>query len=643
MTRCHDEGAAVPTGVRRGATLSARPARVALIGSPNAGKSTLFNALTGGRAKTANYPGVTVTRREGRARLNDGDLVVIDLPGTYSLNPTSPDEQVVADYLRAGADQTEEAADALVLVADATTLQRSLLLVAEALQLGRPTLLVVTMIDELEARAGHLDLDALGHALGVPVIGVVAHRRIGLDELRRRLADIDRWECPVMAPPVDDTERAAWITSILLAARADQAQPDARTRRLDAVLLHPVAGTVIFAAVMVVFFQLIFTVAAPAQDAIGALFGWLSDGARSLLPGFVGDMVADGALAGVGTVVEFLPQIVLLFLVVSFLENVGYLARAAFVIDRVMGRFGLEGRCFVSMLSSFACAVPGIMSTRSIPSSRDRLATIMGAPLMTCAARLPVFTLLIGVFVPDRSVLGPLRLPGLVLLGLYLLGALSGLLAAGLLKITLLRDAGMFFYMELPPYRWPTTRTVGLQVWDAARSFLRKAGTVILASSLALWVLLHVPTVDAPSGMDGPAAAQYEMQRSAAGRVGTALEPVFAPLGFDWRVNVAIVGSLSAREVFVSTLAQTTVGSEDAELSQSMRELSTPEGDKLFNAATVAALLVFFVFALQCMSTIAVMRRETNSWRWPALAFCSMFAMAYGGGWIAYRITMALT
>lgn len=633
MSDCHDPGAREAAHV---ATLDGPDLRVALIGSPNAGKTTLFNALTGGRAKTANYPGVTVTQRRGRTTIDSRSVEVIDLPGTYSLAPVSPDEQVVVDALEGRADPTQ-IPDAIVLVADATSIERSLLLVAEALVLGHPTCLVLTMIDELTARGGSVDVDRLSASLGVPVVAVVGHRRIGVDRVRDLLTDVDAWPGPVVAVSRNDAERAAWIRSIVADAVQLPAERHRATDRIDRIVLHPVWGSLLFIAVMVVFFQVVFSLAAPAQEAIGTAFEHLAGWVKDAIPGRIGELFGDGAIAGVGTVVQFLPQIMLLFAMISFLENVGYMSRAAFVVDRLMARFGLEGRCFVSMLSSFACAVPGIMSTRSIPSSRDRIATILAAPLMTCSARLPVFTLLIGAFVPDRSVLGPIRLQGLVLLGLYLLGSLGGLAFAAILKATALRDATTPFYMELPPYRWPTGRLVVMQIRDSAGFFLRKAGTTILATSMVLWVLLHVPFADPPNGVEGSAADAYRMEHSLAGDAGRAIEPFFSPLGFDWRIDVAVIGSFSARETFVSTLAQTAATDED-HASDAVVSMARPDGSDLFDAGTVAAVLVFFVFALQCMSTIAVIARETNSWRWPAVAFTSMSVAAYVFAFIAHEI-----
>ena len=618
------------------ATTTADVLQVAVVGSPNAGKTSLFNSLTGMRAKTANYPGVTVSRREATITIDGRELVVADLPGTYGLEPVSPDEAVVADALN-GRIEGVDSPDALVIVADSTSLERSLFLVAEFLDLDLPTCVVLTMIDEVAARHGSIDIERLSAALGVPVVGVVGHRGIGVDAVRRLIADPARWERPVMAPPTDLRERAAWVDSIV-AAVVSPLEVDRRTLKIDAVLLHPVAGVAIFAAVMLAFFQSIFTFATPVVDLLDRGLTSVGDTVRSGVGGTVGDFLADGVIGGVGSVLVFLPQITLLFLIIGLLERVGYLARAALLADRVMGRFGLEGRSFVSMLSSFACAVPGIMSTRTIPDERHRLATMMAAPLMTCSARLPVFTLLIGTFVPDRAILGPIRSQGLTLFGLYLLGSVSGLVYAAVLSRTTLAGPSAPFIMELPAYRRPSLRAVLLHVWEGAWSFIRKAGTIILLSTAVLWVLLNVPSSTPPPGLDEAQAASYELEHSVGGNIGKAMEPVFAPLGFEWRTNVALLGSLAAREVFVSTLSITTGSQTEAALPDRLASIERSDGSKIFTAPTVGALLVFFVYALQCLSTVAVLRRESNSWRWPIIALTSMFALAYLAALVAHTV-----
>ncbi len=635
---CHDPS---HDSTGTGATLD-RPS-VALIGSPNAGKTTLFNSLTGLRSKTGNYPGVTVARRVGIAKIDGHEILIEDLPGTYSLTPVSPDEQVVTDLLE-GTLEGVPIPDSLMVVADATTIERSLLLIGQALSLRIPTCLVVTMIDELEARNGHLDLRRLEAALGIPVVGVVGTKGIGMVAVRDLLVHPRAWPIPALAPPSEPAQRAAWISSILESVLHTNPIQHRWTERLDRVLLHPLWGTIAFFVVMVIFFQVIFTWAVPLQDLIGsgfdALGQWVHDNvSNELLAGLIGE----GLIGGVGTVIQFLPQIMLLFLMISLLENIGYMSRAAFVMDRSMGKIGLEGRCFVSMLSSYACAVPGIMSTRSIPSSKNRLATIMVSPLMTCSARLPVYTLLIAAFIPNSVVVGPIKLQGLVLFSLYLLGTVSALLIAALLKRTRLRDDPLPFYMEMPPYRVPGIRLVLVQVWDAARYFLRKAGTIITGTAIVLWVLLNIPVVTPPLGLSEPEQASYQMENSIAGNVGKAIEPVFKPLGFNWQIDVALISSLAAREVFVSTLGQISAATSDDDLTTTLQTETYPgTNDKVYTPGTVAAILVFFVFALQCMSTIAVMRRETNSWRWPAFAFGYMFALAWIGGFIAYTLTTAI-
>ncbi len=619
--------------------------RLGLIGSPNSGKTTLFNALTGLRAKVGNYPGVTVEWREGDMRVGGRRLRVIDLPGAYSLDPVSPDEAVVKQVIE-GALAGIPAPDGLVVSVDACTLGRSLTLVAQVLHTGHPTCLVVTMMDELRARGGDLDLVRLSDALGIPVVGVIGHRGIGLDELRRLLPDPARWSRPPLLPPEAPGERRAWTLSLLSRCQRRAPGRSRHSEAIDRVVLHPVAGTLLFAAVMVLFFQLIFAWATPAMDALDTGIGALAEATRTALPpGILADFLCDGVIAGVGAVVVFLPQIVLLFALLSLLEDLGYMARAAFVVDRVMGRIGLEGRAFVALLSSYACAIPGIMATRSIPSPRQRLVTILVAPLMTCSARLPVYALLIAAFVPATKVWGPLGLQGLVLLGLYLAGAVAALLVAALLHRSLPGEAKQPFYLELPPYRLPPLKLVASQVWTAASAFLKRAGGIILLTSIVLWALLHFPRVTPPAELAPEQAAAYQLEHSAAGAIGHAIEPLIEPLGFDWKIGVGLVASLAAREVIVATLGQMYAAQEgDVSLRAAIqRDVHPDTGAPVFTPATVASLLVFFVFALQCMSTLATMRRETNSWRWPAFAFSYLLLLAYGASFLTYRIVHALS
>jgi ferrous iron transport protein B len=470
---------------------------------------------------------------------------------------------------------------------------------------------------------------------------------VGLEQLRALIGRPESWSRPAILPPRDALARAGWVDSVLASVLHRRPGQSRATAAVDRVVLHPLWGTLLFAAVMVLFFQLIFAWAQPAMDAIDGGVARAADAVHAALPaGVLTDLLADGVIAGVGSVIVFLPQILLLFGLLYLLEDVGYMARAAFVVDRAMGRIGLEGRAFVSLLSSYACAVPGIMATRTIPSPRNRLVTILVAPLMTCSARLPVYALLIGTFVPAVTVWGPLGLQGLVLLGLYLAGSLAAFAVAALLKRTLLRGEDLPFYLELPPYRVPPLRLWLSQVWGSARAFLRRAGTIILLVSIGLWFLLSFPRSEAPPGATPEAAARHALEHSAAGTLGHAVEPLIAPLGFDWKIGVGLVASLAAREVIVATLAQVYAVSESDEggLREAVRRDRDPRtGALVFTPPTVAALLVFFVFALQCMSTLAVMRRETNSWRWPLFAFGYLLALAYAASFVTHRLVLALT
>lgn len=638
MSTCH-------TGP--GTTSTTEPT-VALVGAPNSGKSTVFNHLTGLRVRTANYPGVTVTHTVGQLGADDGTIQVVDLPGTYGLEPASPDEQVVRDHLD-GALPGATRPDALLLVVDATTLRRSIGLVAAVLALGRPTALVLTMMDELAAREGSVDTAALSQALGVPVHPVVGHRGRGIPELRRELLDWRAWPTAPVPPPTEPAEAAAWGDSVLASAAYRPAQPSRHTRGIDDVLLHPVWGLVVFAAVMTVFFQMIFTVAAPAQGWVESFFGWLGELAgQAITQPLLSDFVQTALIGGVGGVLVFLPQIILLFVLLSLMEGVGYLSRAAVLMDRVMAVSGLDGRAFVAMLSSVACAIPGIMSTRTMPSSRDRLATMLAAPLMPCSARLPVYLLLVGMLVPAGTSWGPFGAQGLAMLALYLLGGLAAMAVASLLRSTLLRSGGLHFYLELPPFRVPTPATVLAQVWEPVKIFLRKVGTIILTVTIVLWALMTFPArTSETAGMDDVEASAYVLDHSYAASLGRAVEPVFEPLGFDWRINVGLVGSLAAREVFVSTLGQVVAADDPEDPSATLADLTWTEGPKagelVFTPATIVALLVFFAFALQCMSTLAVLRRESNSWRWPAIAFVGMGVLAWVSAYLARMITLALT
>jgi ferrous iron transport protein B len=635
MTACHDVASTpvAAAGIRR----------VALVGSPNAGKTSVFNQLTGLRAKTGNYPGVTVGRSVGTTKVDGTTIAVEDLPGTYSLDPISPDEQVVTDLVT-GAMPDIDPPDALVLVADATTLRRSILLVAQVLRLDLPCLLALTMGDELTSRGGGIDVEALSTALGIPVLPVVAHRGSGIENLRGQLASFERWRRPPVLPPRDYGAIDAWGQSVLEAADYVAPQPDRRTSRIDAVLLHPLWGTLTFFAVMFCFFQALFTIAAPLRDGISRGLAWLGGQvAHDIGNSVVRGLLSQGILGGVGTVLQFIPQIVLLFLLIALLENIGYMSRAAFLMDRVMASTGLEGRAFVAMLSSFGCAIPGIMATRTLPSSRDRITTIVTAPLMTCSARLPVYTLLVGLLVTPQTHWWGLSAQGVTMFLLYLGGGTSSLLAALVVKSTILRGDLLPFTMELPPYRFPSARVVLSAMWSAAKMFLRKAGTIILGTSLVLWALLNLPAREAETtGLSPTDATAYVMNHSYAADIGKAVEPMFAPLGFDWRTDIALVGSLSAREVFVSTLGQVSAATNPEDPQRALAAMTDDHGRRVFTAPTVIALLTYFMFALQCMSTIAVMRRETNSWRWPAFAFGYMFVLAWAMAFVARSIAIGV-
>ncbi len=628
--------------------------RLALVGSPNAGKTTLFNALTGLRAKTGNYPGVTVSRYEGACEIDGRSVVIEDLPGSYSLDPISPDEQVLAEVLDE-LHTDSQTPQGLLVTLDATTLPRSLRMLAQVVRTGLPVCVVLTFTDELTRRQGALDESALGRALGVPVVSVTSGQRRDLIALKELMVRPESWARPAVPPPAAAAEVSSWITSVLTSAGYRLPETDARTRRVDAVLLHPLWGTLVFFAVMVAFFQVIFTVAAPFQSAIEEFFAWLGRLAGTHISnGLVRSFVADALLGGVGGVLVFLPQIVLLFLMISLLEGTGYMARAAFLMDRVMSKAGLEGRAFVALLSSVACAVPGIMATRTLPSARDRIATMMGAPLMTCSARLPVYILLIGLVVDPDAGWGPFSAQGAVMFGLYIGGALSAMAAAWVFS-RLGRSKGPLlpFYMEIPPYRIPSARSVALSVVDAAKTFLRKVGKIILVTTIALWVLLNLPAQSVAdlqkAGVDpsdDSAVSAYVIDHSYAADVGHAVEPVFEPLGFDWRINVGVIASLSAREVFVATLGQVAAAENPDNPQTALKSMTVADGPRqgepLFTPGVVAALLAFFLFALQCMSTIGAMRRESGSWRWPAIAFGYMFVLAWTMAWISRQVVEAL-
>ena len=708
--------------------------RIAILGNPNAGKSTLFNALTGLRQKVANYPGVTVEKRTGFCDLQHGQRAeVIDLPGSYSLQPASPDEMVVRDVLL-GLQADTPPPDLIVFVVDATNLDRHLYLALQVIELGRPIILALNMMDAADEQGLRIDATVLERQLGVPVIGISAAKGTGLDGLRdlmnrdiepstRHFREwpshlqrvIERLEQRVpRLPSVPDRARRDVAVAMLLdqgeddalakhvsvetladahllARRLDEFSPgwrsgdvagryeaitalvaesvnaptgdrkDARREAIDRVLTHRIFGPVIFVVLMGAVFQSVFAWAQPLMDlidlgmrAVGNVIG------HAMPEGPLRSLVVDGIIAGVGTTLTFVPQIAILFLFLSVLEDSGYMARAAFIMDRVMSRVGLSGRSFIPLLSSFACAIPGIMATRSIDSRRDRFTTIMIAPFMSCSARLPVYALLIGAFVPNRWI-GFVTLPGITLFSMYFLGILAAVVVAWTLKRTVLAGGLPLYVMELPPYRMPAWRSVFITVRERSLLFMRNAGTVILAITVVLWFLASYPkggeAVRALEAERAQAAATADsaqlqaldnriasasLEHSFAGRTGRLIEPAIQPLGFDWRIGMGLITSLAAREVMVSTMATVfNLGSGERDvqpLRKILREaVDTRTGKLAYSPLTGISLMVFYVLACQCMSTLAVVRRETNSWRWPIAMLLMMNAMAWLASFAVYQ------
>lgn len=614
---------------------AAAPWTVALVGNPNCGKTALFNRLTGARQKVANYAGVTVERKAGVATLRDGRRVaVIDLPGTYSLTPATPDEQVTLDVIE-GRRAREAAPDLIVAVLDATNLRLGLRLVLELERLGRPLVVALNMADAARAQGLAIDAPRLAAELGCPVVETVAVKHDGHAAL---LAQLEREAALPRAAPApratlaDTTALQREVRRLLAAVAPRGARRNRFQHRIDAVVMHPVWGLAILAVTLFLIFQAVFTWATVPMDAIkdgmAALGEWT---AAHLADGPLRSLLVDGVIAGAGSVLVFLPQILILFLFILLLEDSGYLPRAAFLLDTLMGKVGLSGRAFIPLLSSFACAVPGIMATRTIANWRDRLATIMVAPLMTCSARLPVYALLIGAFVPAREVAG-VDLRGLTLFVLYVAGVLSAMAVAWVFKRVWMKSSYQPLMLELPPYRWPGLRSVALGLWERARIFLRRVGTIIFALMVVLWFLSSWPAP--PAGATGPA-----IEYSLAGRLGGALQHVFAPLGFNWQISVALVPGLAAREVAVGALG--TVYAMSA-AGDSVAEALTPVIAQGWSLATAFSLLAWYVFAPQCLSTLAVVRRETNSWRYPLLMAAYLFGLAYAAAFVTYRVALAL-
>jgi ferrous iron transport protein B len=717
---------------------------VVLTGNPNCGKTTLFNALTGLRAKVGNYAGVTVERKEGKLLGTGADsaIRILDLPGTYSLSPQSLDEQISRDVLLNRLPELP-APSLIVVVVDASNLQRNLYYCTQVIELGHPTIIALNMIDVARSNGQEIDTRQLGNELGIPVLPLVASSGEGIAALREKIVSVlqapgtyrprqfcelpsaFQVEANALAKLLAETfhERKAQATAeallILGNAKAlassmehypttvQRAVSEARARlekagvdwrgaaiegryaaiaaiqrmvtteaslpgetfsdRMDRVLTHKVWGTLIFVAVMTVMFQSIFTFARIPMDALQAGVDWLgATVAKGIPPGEFNSLLVDGVIAGVGAVIVFLPQILLLFLFIGFLEDTGYMARAAFLMDRLMSKVGLHGKSFIPMLSSFACAIPGIMATRTIESPKDRLVTILVAPLMSCSARLPVYTLLIAACIPNRTVLGFLKLSGLTMLAMYLLGIVVALLMAWVFKKTLLRGETPLLIMELPPYKRPLLKVVLRHMWDRSRLFVRRAGTVILGINILLWCLASYPggaSVEREfalkraalnaQGEEGKAEkltnlaneeAGLKLRDSFAGRLGRAIEPVIAPLGFDWKMGIGIVSSFAAREVFVSTMSTVyNVGGDEGSgssmnsLAKTLQNQRRPDGTPVYSALTAVTLMVFYVFALQCVSTVAVVRRETNSWKWPLFQWLYMGVLAWVLAFVTYQ------
>ncbi|HYM42781.1 MAG TPA: ferrous iron transporter B [Steroidobacteraceae bacterium] len=614
---------------------------LSLIGVPNCGKTALFNRLTGSRQKVANYPGVTVERKEGRlVGPRSGRLYrVVDLPGAYSLQPATLDEAIARDVVL-GRHAAEPAPDLLVCVVDATNLRLNLRLVLELKHLGVPMIVALNMSDVAASRGYRFDRTALERALGVPVVPTVAIRAGGERELvetidtygfadAARSRALPRSPAPATAAEIEAMQRE--VRRVLDEIGYHVPARAAMLSRLDAVVLNPVAGPLLLGLVLFFMFQAVFSWAKAPQNLINAGIQGLSAWLAHVLPaGPLRGLLLDGVVAGTGSVLVFLPQILILFLFIIALEDSGYLPRAAFMLDRLMGRVGLSGRAFIPLLSSFACAIPGIMAARTIPSARDRLATIMIAPLMTCSARLPVYALLIGAFIPQRAI-GPMNLRGLVLFALYVAGVVSALGVAFVLKHTMMRGEYRPLLLELPEYRWPHLSNLLLGLWERTRIFLTRVGTIILALMVVLWFLASFPAP--PAGAAGPA-----IQYSVAGLLGRGLGYLFAPIGFNWQISIALVPGLAAREVAVSALGTVYAMSGSSDVAGAL----SPVLAHTWTLATGLSLLAWYVFAPQCLSTLAVVKRETNSWRYPLAMAAYLFALAYLGALVTYRIALAL-
>ena len=644
---------------------------IALAGNPNAGKTTLFNSLTGLKQKVANYPGVTVERKEGPWGLGGQSANLIDLPGLYSLDATSLDEQIASDIIR-GEQEGIPKPDAIVAVVDATNLERNLYLVTQILEFGIPVVIALTMIGVFEKQKHEIDIEMLSVMLKTPIVAVNVKKGRGIEELAAKVQEV-LFTTPDVRDIFEDTNgeegasgrifaRYNFISNAVQESVWHSDQPQHRlSEKIDKVLTHKFFGLLILVAVLLVVFQTIFSWSSLPMDLLERGFGAISDLVRAEMPpGILTDLIADGIIAGVGGVVVFLPQILLLFLFISLLEDSGYMARAAFLLDKLMSRVGLHGKAFLPLFSSFACAIPGIMATRTIESRRDRFATIMIAPFMSCSARLPVYTLMIAAFFAGQTVLGFVSVGALLMLAMYALGICVAIIAAFILKRTLLIAPPPPFLMEMPPYRVPNLRTVIQNMITRAWLFLKRAGTVILAISIILWALMYFPRStrpvpgavavgekqtainDQPLPNNEPLPESEQLKNSFAGKLGHVIEPVISPLGFDWKIGVALIASFAAREVLVSTLSIIyNVGKDENEESETLiaavRDAKREDGRLAWTPLTALTLMVFFVLAMQCMSTLAVVRRETNSWRWPAFMLAYMTGLAYIVAFATYQ------
>jgi ferrous iron transport protein B len=612
---------------------------LALVGTPNSGKTSLFNALTGSRQKVANYPGVTVERKEGFFVTPLGrQASLVDLPGTYSLRGRSPDEEITRDFVL-GRAVGEAPPDLVLCVADSTNLRLTIRLLLELKQTGRPLMLVLNMFDIATRRGVTVDAPRMSEMLGVPVVTSIAVRKSGIAELLRKTDEIalqppaplqqNLWQ-PLSVAELRATQREA--DRIIGATVSLPAKPDTWTARIDAVVLHPVGGLVILALVLFVMFQAVFAWAQPLMELLSDAFSALGQFVHNTLPaGLLQSFLQNGAISGVGSVIVFLPQIIIIFLFILLLEDFGYMARAAFLMDRIMGGAGLHGRAFIPLLSSFACAIPGIMATRVIDNRRDRLTTILIAPLMTCSARIPVYTLIISAFIPDEQVWGWVNLRGLVMFGLYAAGIGSALGVSFLIKFFMLRDyAPAPFMLELPDYKMPRLNSIAIGIYTRAKMFLQRAGTTIFSMMVLIWFLASFP--QPPAGAEGPA-----INYSLAAIIGHALAPLFAPLGFNWQIVVALIPGMAAREVAVAALGTVYAIEGGKEAADQIGQMLATK----WSLATALSLLAWYIFAPQCASTLAVIRRETGGTKWMAITFLYMFVLAYAASLIAYNIAVA--